>query len=307
MTNKKILAYYASPGRMTGLTAEQQNLLSDLPNTVPELVAVVQGLAIHQYVAERLYGVSLAPERIDRESNIRELGQLFDAIIAPSDQPLTTPRQPEQRLVGVCHHFAVLLTGILRAKGIPARCRYGFGNYFNPGFYEDHSLCEYWNAKEERWILVDPQFDAVWRKELHIQHNVLDVPRDHFLTASDAWQKCRSGELDASKFGIFNGDLRGLWFIAGNIIKDIAALNKVEMLQWDAWTGMPRPNNTMQDKKRLSHFDELARAAQDPDAHFDQLQQIYADSAMHVKVPARVFNAMRRHLEWVDLPIEEDS
>jgi len=56
-----------------------------------------------------------------------------------------------------------------------------------------------------------------------------------------AWTKCRSGALDALKFGIFQGNLRGWWFIAGNLVKDIASLNKVEMLQWDAWAVMRAP------------------------------------------------------------------
>jgi hypothetical protein len=29
------------------------------------------------------------------------------------------------------------------------------------------------------------------------------------------------------------GDLRGLWFIAGNVVREVAALDKMEMLPWD--------------------------------------------------------------------------
>ena len=39
---------------------------------------------------------------------------------------------------------------MLRAKGVPARARLGFGSYFNPGYFEEHVLCEYWNAAQER-------------------------------------------------------------------------------------------------------------------------------------------------------------
>ncbi len=52
--------------------------------------------------------------------------------------------------------------------------------------------------------------------------------------------------------------MRGLWFVAGNLVKDVASLNKIEMLQWDTWGAMPRPNNKLQDKKQLKFFDELA-------------------------------------------------
>src|SRR5207302_2221505 len=32
-----------------------------------------------------------------------------------------------------------------------------------------------------------------------------------FVIASDAWTLCRAGNADADKFGIFRGNLRGLW------------------------------------------------------------------------------------------------
>jgi hypothetical protein len=65
-----------------------------------------------------------------------------------------------------CHQK--LITGHIKDEGIPARARCGFGAYFNPPYFEDHWVCEYWNADEERWILVDPQFDEVWREKLSI-------------------------------------------------------------------------------------------------------------------------------------------
>jgi hypothetical protein len=111
--------------------------------------------------------------------------------------------------------------------------------------------------------------------------------------------KCRKGEADPSKFGIFKGELRGLWFIAGNIVKDIAALNKMELLQWDVWGAMPRPNSTMRDNMSLRFFDELAAFTHEPDASFDELHALYEDKEKRLLVPEKVFNAMRKHLEKV--------
>jgi hypothetical protein len=44
---------------------------------------------------------------------------------------------------------------------------------------------------------------------------------------------CRTGQADPETFGIFN--MRGLGFIRGNLVRDLAALNKTEMLPWDCW------------------------------------------------------------------------
>jgi hypothetical protein len=206
----------------------------------------VQGVTLHEYVAGDLYGFRI-PDARKRESHIRSAEELLNRILALDARPLSVARPVDKRLIGVCRHFAVLLAAMLRAKGIPARVRCGFGTYFNPGYFEDHVVCEIWNAAKRRWLLADPQFDEVWRKALEIDHDVLDVPRDRFLIAADAWALCRAGKADPQKFGIFKGDLRGLWFIAGNLVHDVAALNKMELLRWDAWCAMPRPGQPLSD------------------------------------------------------------
>ena len=197
---------------------------------------------------------------------------------------------PEKRVVGVCHHFALLMTAMLRTKGIPARYRGGFGAFFNPPYFEDHVLCEYWNAADARWIQVDAQLDAVWRGALKFEFNPLDVPRDQFLQSSDAWTLCRSGKADPTKFGIFVGDLRGLWFIAASLIRDAAALGKMEMLPWDCWGIMPHPGQEL-DAGQLAFFDRLAARTATPDQAHQELR-ILCEKDERVRVPKTVFNAL---------------
>ena len=91
---------------------------------------------------------------------------------------------------------------------VPARARCGFGAYFLPNHYEDHWVAEYWNAAEERWVLVDAQLDEFQRREMQVAFDPLDVPRDQFIVGGAAWKMCRSGVADPDSFGIF--DMRGL-------------------------------------------------------------------------------------------------
>jgi hypothetical protein len=293
----KQLEYFAKPSKLTS-AGKYIDTITDLPNDIQELTGIVQGLCIHLFTSLSFYGYTI-PEVRTEEAHIRNFEKMLEKIIELDSKPLTKARKVEKKLVGVCHHFAKILTSILRAKKIPARMRYGFGSYFNSGFYEDHSVCEYWNQKESRWVIVDPQFDNIWKKKLSIKHNVLDVPRNLFLTPADGWILSRQGKVDPNKFGIFQGNMRGLWFLAGNLVKDLASINKMEMLQWDAWTGMPRPNNSMQNKKTLVFFDELANLMSDIENNFDTLQKFYNQGKNSVHVPDRVFNALHRHLEWV--------
>lgn len=272
------------------------SLFDELPHDVPALVRIVQGLALHEYAASPFYGFTV-PQGRKSESHIRTVEQMLDRLLALDGRPLTVARPPEKRLVGVCHHFTLLLVAMLRAKGIPARARYGFGAYFNPGVFEDHSLCEYWNAADARWALADPQFDEVWRAKLKIDHDILDVPYDRFITAGHAWAQCRTGGADPSRFGIFKGEPRGLWCVAGNLVRDLAALNKMEMLQWDVWGAMVRPGEQLTDG-RLVFFDRLAAFSRAPDASFKELRMLYGVDN-YLRVPAVVFNGVLNRSEVV--------
>lgn len=190
----------------------------------------------------------------------------------------------------------LLLLAMLRAQGIPARARSGFGAYFNPPYFEDHWVCEYWRPSERRWALADPQFDETWRARLGVDHDILDVPRDRFLTAGEAWAGCRTGEADSSRFGIDFVKLRGLWFIAGSLIRDLASLNKVEMLPWDIWGAQPAPNQVLHPHE-LEFFDELAALLEAPES-VDAIRSRY-QSDERVRVPDHVFNSLRQRTEAV--------
>lgn len=283
----RLLDFYGRPGAMTS-AGRFSSLMDQLPSDVPVLARVVQGLALHEFASD-WYGVTI-PEERRSESHIRSAERMLERILTLDGRPLIVARPPEKRLVGVCHHFMVLLLTMLRAKAIPVRGRRGFGSYFNPGYFEDHVVCEYWNAAEGRWILVDPQFDEVWRAKLHIEHVVLDVPRDRFLIAHEAWKRCREDKVDPMRFGIVKGDLRGLWFVADNLVHDVANLSKMEMLQWDVWGAMPRQGERLDDD-RLAFFDRLAALTRAPDDSFDELRELYqADERL--RVPATVFNSL---------------
>ena len=297
-TQQQILEFYAHPSILTS-AGRYASLFAELPNDVAKLVRIIQGLGIYDLVAANFYGCTI-PDYRKSEIHIRPMEQMLDHLFVLDNQSLSVARPADKRLMSRCHHFTRFLVAMLRAKGIPARARCGFGAYFNPGYFEDHWICEYWNAAEARWVLVDPQFDEVWRTKLKIDHDILDVPRDRFLVAGDAWAQCRTGEADPAKFGIIFANLRGLWYVAGNVVRDIAALNKMEMLPWDVWGAQPSPNEPLNDDQ-LAFFDNLVALTHAPDASFAELRQLYEeDNRLHV--PETVFNAVLNRSESVKTP-----
>jgi hypothetical protein len=287
-TQQQLLDYYAQPSLLTS-AGRYAPLFAELPSDVQELVRIIQGLGIYDAVATSFYGCTI-PEARAREIHLRSMEQMLAQLLMFDNRPLSVARAADKRLACRCHNFTRFLVATLRAKGIPARSRCGFGTYFNAGYFEDHWVCEYWNAPQARWILVDPQLDEVWREKLQIEHDVLDVPRDQFLIASDAWTQCRAGKADPAKFGINFANLRGLWFIAGNLVRDVAALNKMEMLPWDVWGAMPVPHQSLT-QEQVAFFDTLANLTYAPDFAFTELRRLYqVDDRVHV--PATVFNAL---------------
>jgi hypothetical protein len=126
------------------------------------------------------------------------------------------------------------------------------------------------------------------------------VPRDRFVVAHDAWARSRTGEIDAKRFGFSPVQLTGLWFIAGSLIRDAAALNGVELLPWDVWGGMPKLNHTLTPDE-LAYFDRLAQLTAAPGEHANTLRALYEDDAK-LKPGASVWNDRTQASEAVDAP-----
>jgi hypothetical protein len=275
------LTYYAQPGPVTTLpdTPAIQNLLAGLPATIPALVEAVQGNLLHIFWASR-YGVELSDAR-KAEVNVRTPAARLERIHAADPALLTVPRAPEKKSVGNCRDFSVLLCALLRHQGIPARARCGFGTYFTPRMYEDHWICEYWNADQARWVQVDPQLDTIQCVALKTDFDPLDVPRVRFISGGRAWQMCRQEDVSPDRFGIF--DMHGLWFVRGDLIRDLAALNKIELLPWDCWGLIEGPDEDVSEDD-LAFLDQVAALTLAGNDRFGEVRALY-DADERLRVP----------------------
>lgn len=263
------LTYFSQFGRMTD-PGPYADLYANLPADVPSLVEIVQGLLIHVFWSER-YGVKLGEDR-QAEVQLRSMERRLTRSLELDPSPLTTARVNEKKLVGNCRDFSLTLASMLQSKGIPARPRCGFGAYFMPNHYEDHWVCEYWHEQEQRWVLVDAQLDELQQNVLQIGFNTLDVPRDQFIVGGAAWQMCRAGKADPNQFGIF--DMNGIDFVKGDFIRDVASLNKMELLPWDCW-GLILAETASLPPDDFSLLDRLANLTQVDVPDFDTVRRLY--------------------------------
>lgn len=233
--------YYAAPSPTSDLSRHG----ALVPRVgVGDVTATVQGLTLHIAGATRL-GLDLPADRW-RDIHVRSAARIVDRILAIDDRPLDEKRPPARRMIGNCHHASLLAVALLRHAGVPARCRVGFAAYLELGMQTDHWVVEV--LDEDAWRRLDPDRNG--------------GSADGFTDACTAWRACRAGEADPQLHGI--NDVRGWSFIRSNVVRDLAAMCKVELLPWDFWGLMLRPS-----AERLPELiDELALL--DDDARFDE-------------------------------------
>lgn len=288
------LNYFAQYGKMTD-PGPYAHLYTDLSSDVPSLVKVVQGLIVHVFWGES-YGLHLSEER-KVEVQLRSMERRLSRMLELDPGPLTTPRSNEKKVVGNCRDFSLILASMLQSKGIPARPRCGFATYFDPSLYIDHWVCEYWNAAEQRWIFVDAQLDEVQQNILKTTFNTLDVPRDQFLVGGAAWKMCRSGQANPDHFGIF--DMHGMDFVKGDFLRDVAALNKMELLPWDCWGIILTEYETLPPDD-LSMLDQLADLTAKDVPEFDTVRKIY-ESDPRLRVGDSIQSYVNGNMEHIAL------
>ena len=268
------LDFYASPDAMTQLP--DHPALCELPADLNALRRCVQGLLVHRdWVAA--YGIAAQDARVE-EQQLRSTTEVLCRAFEICGDPITSPRQPIDRVLGICRHFTLVHTAFLRAQDIPARVRCGFSNYFDRSKWYDHWITERWDGA--RWVRDDPQIDDVQASVIKLDFDPYDQPPGEFLSGGEAWAAVRAHELDPDLFGIF--DMWGLAFIAGNVLADVVCLNKVELLPWDSW-GMGTswgPYDALSDET-VSTIDELADLTRA--GEFEALRERYStDEAVRV-------------------------
>lgn len=271
---------HSDPGTVHSDTADR---LAELPHAPDELALLVRSLLIHREESGR-FGCALPESRYREEAETRYISDILEIITRRDSSDLTAPRRPLDRFAGTCRDFALLHVALLRHTGTPARIRCGYATYFAPGFYDDHWITEY-RHPERGWVLTDPQMvpDERIEQRYELDFDPLDVPRDRFLLAGQGWEMCRSGEAEPESFGVSVLGLTGLWMVRGNVLHDLAALNRAEVLPWDAWgLGERGKDGGRLTGDELTLLDEAARATRESD--FARVRALYLDTP-ELRVP----------------------
>jgi hypothetical protein len=251
--------------------------LDTIPNDIASICKVVQGWVYHYFAHEQFFGFKPPQERMP-EVDTRYAVRMLTRLAEMDERPIIENRTPENRILGCCRDFSVLFTSICRHKGMVARTRSGFANYFIPDYYIDHVMVEVWDEADGRWIRVDPQIAAGV-----FPFDVQDMPSDKFILAGRAWQMCREEGANPDLFGLGPDgpdDAKGWSFIQSRLLQDVAALNKQEMLCWDEWSpldGQAKPADAL-------FLDKVATLTLGGNDHLPELWSLM-ESDSRLKVP----------------------
>ena len=234
-----------------------ESLIKRLPPDVGYLSRVVQGLLVH---SEWLAAYGLDPRAYHSISRATLPVSERLAALLNKGRALDEAHVPAARAVGTCRDFALILCCFLRTLGRPARLRCGFASYFGDK-WEDHWICQYWDSRTNQWLLADAQLDEVTRAACEVTFNPLDLQPEEFLTAGEAWRRCRAGTDSPDRFG--NGTTKGLWFMAVDVVRDWYVVNNHETSAWDRWREAT-PGQRLVPVAELPALDAFARDPEQP-------------------------------------------
>jgi len=279
---KDILQHYLKDGTFTYPGPNVDPILRNLPSNVCELGKLVRNQIIHR-IRLRDYEVASSEEMEDGpKDTIPWFRQPEDAILPTASsiiaemyrrdpRGLTYDRAIKDKLILTCRPVAILMTTILRAKGIPARVRSGFASYL-PGYGNksvDHWVTQYWDRERHLWRTID-----VDGSDVITDFDPFDLPLGTFEFAADVWLGSRQGRCNPYYYWNANGDT-GQRIIAWELFYDFHCLmNSETIYPHHPEIVLPQvfPNLSTEE---LTEIDELARLLKECDKHFDALKHLW--------------------------------
>ncbi len=260
---------YSAPGKYS-------NLFDNLPESIIEISKIVHNLIVHQEDTKEFYGFKVPSDK-KLQPNTRYVEKILEIIINCNNQLLSVVRKPKERFIGTCRDFALLTCSILRHQNIPARVRCGFADYFHHDWFSDHWVCEYFDKKNKKWKLVDSELGKEEVRKYQIDFDTIDIPRNKFIVAGKAWLLALENKINSDLLGVKDIGVKGFWFIKADVIRDLAALNKIELLAWDYTDFIDDPfkNINERSKEEITLINNIAFTTSKDKIDFDKVFQIY--------------------------------
>ncbi|KAH8899054.1 hypothetical protein GQ53DRAFT_363464 [Thozetella sp. PMI_491] len=282
--------FWTTQSPVTEPGAAAKAAIDELPSDLASLRRTANQLVFHYRAGD--FKKNNVPTDRKPEINLRYAEAQFGIILGRGPPSLVRERQPIDQVVGCCRDSTTVFLALARHKGYAARARVGFAAYIRPGWFLDHVVAEVWDEAAQRWRLVDadmpPDFRPLAEDGKPIDWD--DVPETQFLTGPRAWRSARAGTSDPERYVVDPGmdipAIRGWPYLAHNLIHDLAALNKTEMILWDVWEMQMRHEGGPIPEADAEVLDRVSAATVDAGVTVDVLAELFAQEGL--KVPKLV-------------------
>lgn len=288
MEKENVLEFYKQTSCYTDLGLYKE-FAKNLPDDLETLSLLLRHQTVHPFDlldeeirkdTDYFYGdmTSVPKTSLNFENDLFPTAQSIIAELLRRDKNFSLNRNIQDKVHVCCREDAILLASILKAKGIPARVRSGFTTYVSEtDAAGDHWITEYYNEKEQRWILVDADmyFNDAILEEYEIDFNLLDIPREKFIFGAEAYLKLRKGILKEKDiyyasypytYGL-PAAIRGLFYDFHSLKNDeIIFLHQPKYV---------KEKNFLLSEEEYQELDELATLMLEPNANFLKLKEIW--------------------------------
>ena len=259
-----------------------KDFLLSLPNDIPTIGRLVCDQITHptmyftepsSYLEDTFFGkfASYPKHRFKNEDELYITAvSMIAGILRLDEAGFTQNRDVTKRITVSCRQASILFSAILKAKGIPCRSRAGYMDFGDTGdSYMEHWVNEYWNSKEQRWVLVDA--DGYYEYENRFGYSQFDLPRRKFVTASEVWLGFRKGTLD-KKIDMFVPDpLQGA---CEYLFMDFHSLMNNEIFYSYQPLYLRNGLHSVSESK-LCELDLLAELLNNPDENITQIEELW--------------------------------
>lgn len=282
MTNE-LRNHYLATGIYT-YSGLYKDYFTSLPDNVPALGRLICSQVIHRVTLKQgntnanknlLYGdMNLFPwDRMRCEDDIFLTAVAMTAeLFRLNGKGFVMDRKVEHKLVVTCRYVSVLMSAILKAKGVPCRCRSGFAPYIDENESGDHWINQYWSDNKNSWITFDA--DGFFTED-DLGFDQFDIPQNRFDWAADTWLSIRQGRIDGNRF-VYAGGMRSLKAVMRAVFYDFHSLmnNEISYKFQPAFIDEKFDRLSEQD---FCEIDALCCLLQNPDENFKELHNLWND------------------------------
>ena len=249
----------------SALSSQNKEFLQQFSNNVRDICKELNYITLIDLLAN-MQVINIPKDHLT-DSTLKDINSKIQVLINRGGISIEKNRDINNKLLSNCRDLSMILCEILKLKGFSARVRSGFGTFFHPTKKFDHWICEYWCAEQKQWIKVDAWMAQVQSLEsilpsymkqglLGIKYNAFNVSDSHFITGAKAWLNCHDNNENFDSYGTYEEELKGVWFVRDNLLRDLLCLNNNVPLPWDCFGLMGRNISCSDEQKQ--HLNKLA-------------------------------------------------